>query len=150
MSYAFVGRGSFELSKYILLIKNYGRKEFYDSYFIIAYTCEVVCTHDRAEVEGLTSFGKYKLNSVLSQYIIVLIKKLAVTQLVKINSRKFIQSESSSHYLRLPASGSCRININTVFTHAPQSFNLHFNLPPYPKRSLTFRFPANGYTVKVI
>lgn len=62
---------------------------FYDSYFISAYTCEVACTHDRAEVERLTSFGKCKLNSVLSQYIIARIKKkLAVAQLVKINSRR--------------------------------------------------------------
>lgn len=83
----FIGRGSFELSKYIRLLQHYVRTEFYDSYFISAYTCEVVGTHDRAEVERLTSFGKYKINSVLSQYIIVLIKKLAVAQLVKINSR---------------------------------------------------------------
>jgi len=60
---------------------------FYDSYFISAYTCEAVGTHDRAELDRLTSFGKYKLNSVLSQYFIDLIKKLAVAQLVKINSR---------------------------------------------------------------
>lgn len=82
----FVGRGSFELSKYIRLLQHYVRTEFHNNYVISAYTCEVVGTHDTAEVERL-SFGKYKLNSVLSQYMIVLIKKLAVAQLVKINSR---------------------------------------------------------------
>ena len=50
-------------------------------------TCEVVGTHDRVQVGRLTSFSKYKLNSVLSQYVIGLIKKLTVAQLVKINSR---------------------------------------------------------------
>ena len=55
----FVRRGSFELSKYRRVLQHYGRTEFYDSYFISAYTCEVVGKHDRAEVERITSFGKH-------------------------------------------------------------------------------------------